>query len=163
MTPQGEKLAVEILQICSTQGRYTLAGKLINQDTIIQQFSKSEKSGVKSVIKNYLLRMKYLDKADGDAANPTYTITKRGELQLISRSSVPSITVNNSSNTAINSPYASQTINITSQSVEIQQLVSKFDEAIKIKDADAIKKIFGYIADKSVDVAIALVSGALMR
>ena len=163
MTPRCEKLAKEILYICSTQGRSTVAGKLIDQDTIIQQFSKNEKPSVKSVIKNYLLKMKYLDEADVNSANPTYTITKRGELQLITPSGTSSITISNSSNTAINSPHTTQTFNVTNQSAEIQQLVTKFDEAVKTRDADAMKKTFGYIADKSIDLAIALTTGALVR
>ena len=163
MTPAAEKLALEILQICSTQGRSTLAGKLINRDKIISQFSSSEKPGVKSVINNYLLKMKYLEKTNDSGSNPTYLITQRGELHISSHSRGASITIGNNSNAAINSPGTTQSLSINNQTLEIQRLVTEFDEAVRLKDSTAMKKVFGYIADKSVDVAIAIVTGSLLR
>ena len=67
------------------------------------------------------------------------------------------------SNIAHQSSHATQTIEITELPEELQQKVAEFDEAAKNKDSEVLKKTFGYIADKSIDVAIALATGALLR
>ena len=61
------------------------------------------------------------------------------------------------------SPHATQTINIIDQPEDIQEKLAELQRAIDAKDGSAIKKTFGYIADKSVDAAIAVATGALLR
>lgn len=67
------------------------------------------------------------------------------------------------SNVANNSLGAKQTINLSSQSQNIQNKVEELQSAVKYKDSSRIKKIFGYIADKSIDVAIAILTGGLTK
>lgn len=160
MTPRAEKLALEILQICNRGSRNTQAGKLINEDHILQEFSKSEKLAFKSVIKGYLLKMNYLRKVDD---TPTYAITARGENHVAASGRDVSYSFGSNSMIAVNSPGATQSISINDQTLEIQQLVAEFNNAVKTKDGNAMKKAFGYIADKSVDIAIAITTGALSR
>jgi hypothetical protein len=46
---------------------------------------------------------------------------------------------------------------------ETRKLLMALTEALKRNDKTNIKKAFGYIADKSVDLAIAVVTGTLIR
>lgn len=159
MTPDAEKLALEVLQICNKRSRRTGAGKLIEMDRILQEFGKPEIPGVKSVIKNYLLKMRYLQKLD----DSTLILTDRGENYALTNGGGSSLNIGSYSNVAINSPRSTLSISISDQSVEIQELIAKFDDAVKSKDANAMKSAFGYIADKSVDVAIAIATGVLTK
>lgn len=156
-----EKFASEIMQICDKKSRNTLEGKLIEEDVILQEFSRGERSGVKSVIKQDLLKNRQYLRKINDI--PTYAIAVRGENYIGTKRDGLSFNIGNNSNVAINSPGAMQNININDQPLEIQELVSEFDNAIKIKDVNKIKAVFGYIVDKSVDVAIAIAMGLLLR
>lgn len=93
-----------------------------------------------------------------------YLITPLGKAYL-ARSSANFTSYSNISNSNIahQSPNSMQSIEITELPDELQQKILEFDEAAKQKDGAALKKVFGYIADKSVDVAIALATGAIMR
>ena len=163
MSPAGDKLALEILQLVYSNGARTLAGRLMGEDDIIAQFSPREKPAIKSVIKNYLLRMNYLQKADDNSISPVYVITKRGANHITGSVGGPSISVGDGSNFSMNSPGSVQIVNIENYPEDIRQLVAELDEAVSRKDAVVMKKVFGYIADKSIDVAIAITTGALMR
>ncbi len=94
-----------------------------------------------------------------------YQITELGKSQLLQNSqSTPTVYSGiYGSNIAHNSANVTQTVSINSLTPEIQKKVKEFDIAVKQKDGAAMKKTFGYIADKAVDVAIALGTGALMR
>lgn len=67
------------------------------------------------------------------------------------------------SNIAHQSPNAIQSININDLGADIRKKILEFDEAASRKDSAGMKKAFGYIADKAVDVAIALGTGTLLR
>ena len=67
------------------------------------------------------------------------------------------------SNIAHNSNNVTQEIKINDQPKDIQEKIIDFDKAVKERDSAALKKAFTYIADKSVDVAIALGTGGLIR
>ncbi|HTE58243.1 MAG TPA: hypothetical protein VK694_05870 [Verrucomicrobiae bacterium] len=45
---------------------------------------------------------------------------------------------------------------------ETRKLVEALVEALEQKDKSEIKKVFGYIADKSVDLAVAVVAGKII-
>lgn len=62
------------------------------------------------------------------------------------------------SNLAINSPNAIQTIKVDELDNDILAKLVELQQAIDNKNTAAIKKVFTYIADKSVDVAIALLT-----
>ena len=93
-----------------------------------------------------------------------YLITPLGKAYL-ARSSANFTSYSNitNSNIAHESPHAVQSIDISELPSDIQEHVIQFDKAAEKKDSAALKKAFGYIADKSVDVAIALVTGAIIR
>lgn len=71
----------------------------------------------------------------------------------------------NISNSAIanNSSNITQTVAYNDQPEDIREAIDELDAAANRKDTSALKKAFGYIADKSVDVAIALATGGLVR
>lgn len=64
---------------------------------------------------------------------------------------------------AHNSPGARQSIDIASFDIDIQEKIEELQDAIAKKDKNRIGKIFGYIADKSVDVAIALLTKGITQ
>ena len=67
------------------------------------------------------------------------------------------------SNIAHQSPGAKQSIEASKQPQDIQEKIKELELAVLKKDSSAIKKTFEYIADKSVDVAIAIITGSLLR
>lgn len=93
-----------------------------------------------------------------------YTLTPLGKNFLLkSTANVTSFSNITNSNIANNSPGSQQTIKVSEQPQDIQEKVKELELAVLKKDAPAIKKTFGYIADKSVDIAIALLAGTLLR
>lgn len=66
------------------------------------------------------------------------------------------------SNIAHYSPHASQGINITELPDDIQKSIAELQLAIEKKNAASIKKAFSYIADKALDVAIAIITGTML-
>lgn len=70
---------------------------------------------------------------------------------------------NSNSNFAVNSPNARQSIDVDSLPDDMQEQIKVISESIKNKDANTLKKAFAYIADKSVDVAIALLTGKIVQ
>lgn len=131
---------------------------------------------VKTILKD-LERCDYLKPIDinnmqlsfaGDTTKPAttspgYKITELGK-SLIGAPPVSITSFSNITNSAIanNSPGTTQTIKISEQPEDIQLQIAELRNAIIRKDSTSMKKAFGYIADKSVDVAIALTTGTLI-
>lgn len=90
-----------------------------------------------------------------------YKITPLGKSRVGNVSATVYSNITNS-NIAHQSPNAVQSIKISEQSEDIQQMFTELQNAIAQKDSSAMKKTFGYIADKSVDVAIAILTGAVI-
>lgn len=67
------------------------------------------------------------------------------------------------SNIAIQSPNLIQAVNFSSLDDDLKTKIDELQVAINKKDKVTMKKVFGYILDKSVDVAIAVLSGRLLR
>jgi len=115
-----------------------------------------------------LIRCEYLDEINESLSNGSnwsgYRLTPLGR-SLLARSSSNSInySVGGNANIAHNSPGATQSINIHELDDDLKQKISELEEAIKNKNSSAIKKAFDYIADKSVDVAIALITQGVVR
>ncbi len=66
----------------------------------------------------------------------------------------------------VNSPNSNTTIQLANTSgldEETRQLLIQLKDALNKKDKEVIKKIFGYIADKGVDVALQLSLGHFFR
>jgi hypothetical protein len=106
------------------------------------------------------------EQVHGNALEYTaYQITELGKSHM-QQNNHPASTVYNGvygSNIAHNSSNVTQTISISTVAPDIQEKVKEFDAAVKQKDSSAMKQAFGYIADKAVDVAIALATGTLLR
>lgn len=94
---------------------------------------------------------------------PGYQITSLGNNRITGTSSGTTYSNISNSNIAHQSQNTNQTINITALPQDIQEKIQELELAVAKRDSSAIKKAFGYIADKSVDVAIAIATGALLR
>lgn len=96
-------------------------------------------------------------------SDPGYAITYSGKARLqreLGNQSTVYSNINNA-NIAHQSTNVRQSIKISEQPSDIQEKIAELQNAIAKKDSSAIKKAFGYIADKSVDVAIAIMAGAI--
>lgn len=115
-----------------------------------------------------LIRCEYLEEINENLSNGSnwsgYRLTPLGR-SLLARSSGSSInySVNGNANIAHNSPGSTQSIDINKLDDDLKQKISDLQDSISRKDSSAIKKTFGYIADKSVDVAIALITQGLLK
>ncbi len=159
MTPRAYELATTILQMCESSPYKTLDHGL-QLEHIVEEIGSENKYDIESVINNFLIPLTYIKKISGA---PGYMMTPLGRNYLQKQGAHPTINVGSNVNFAYHSPGAMQTININELAIELQEKVHEFDQAVKIKDASTLKQAFTYIADKSVDVAIALATGALMR
>lgn len=98
-------------------------------------------------------------------SNVGYKITQLGkDASTSTHNNITNNTYSNISNSAIahNSPHAVQSIKIGELPEDMQQKYQELQDAIVRKDKSAMKKTFGYIADKSIDVAIAIITGNLI-
>lgn len=94
-------------------------------------------------------------------------ITMTGELYVTeSEPTMASVSYSNisGSNIAHESSDVTQTnaVTMSEQPVDIQQKHRESQEAAKNKDGSAMKKAFGYIADKAIDVAAAIAANAVI-
>lgn len=156
-------------------------GKRTSKEKIIKSFiSGPYNSGAVSQVITALERRGYIKLSDKKYHKPgiyfldsthneddweyVYLITPLGKAYL-ARSSANFTSYSNISNSNIahQSSNIVQSIEITDLPDDLQQKILEFDDAAKQQDGDALKKAFGYIADKSVDVAIALATGAIAR
>ena len=94
---------------------------------------------------------------------PGYEITSLGSNRIANNHSSTTYSNISNSNIAHQSSQVQQTINITELPVDIQEKVKELELAMLKRDSSGMKKAFGYIADKSVDVAIAVITGALIK
>ena len=111
-----------------------------------------------------LLALKYIKgcgSPDPDGTHGAYSITPIGKQFLEELSYKPSFGTITNSNVAINSREIIQTLKIGDP--EIKHKIKELETAIKEKNPSKIKKAFGYIADKAVDVAIALLVNGMMK
>jgi hypothetical protein len=161
MTPRAIELATTILQMCSERPLKTLdKGQHIYLQDIIAELGEKNKHDISSVIKGFLLPMSYIRVIDD---SPAYSITQLGKTYLNSQHGSSSFTIGDNVNFAYNSPGAQQSISINDLDEDIRVKINELDEAIQKNDKATFKKTLAYIADKSVDVAIALVTGSLVR
>lgn len=112
-----------------------------------------------------VINQKFKEKTGHDLSYTAYQLTELGRSYL-HNSNAPATTVYSGiygSNIAHNAPSVVQTVSINSLAPDIKEKIEEFDEAVKKKDGSSMKHAFGYIADKAVDVAIALGTGALLR
>lgn len=92
-----------------------------------------------------------------------YKLTPLGEDALAGSAQITNISHNQNSTIAHQSPNVIQTIDISGYDEDLQGKINELKEAIANKNKPNIKKIFAYIADKSVDVAIALLTQGIIK
>lgn len=139
-------------------------------DDILQEFDDNS-SIVDSVIDNLLqegLIREVSEKFEKLNKRPlgykAYQLTEMGKaIMQPTATNNTIISNNNGSNIALNSPNTNQNISLSSIDPSLVQKINEFEEAIRNKDSSTMKKVFAYIADKSVDIAIALVTGSIAR
>lgn len=109
-------------------------------------------------------RVQLLEEMTGESVSSKgYKITQLGKAKVGNSHSPVAVYSNiSNSNIAHQSPHATQSIRISEQPEDIQKKFAELQDAIAKKDSSAMKKAFGYIADKSVDVAIAIMTGAIL-
>ncbi|MEX1064326.1 MAG: hypothetical protein WED06_03345 [Candidatus Paceibacterota bacterium] len=92
-----------------------------------------------------------------------YQITPLGEEALNKTAQVTNISGNSYSTIASNSPQTIQSINISQYSDDLKTKVKELKDAIEKRDHVTIKKIFGYILDKSVDLGVQILANGIGR
>lgn len=93
--------------------------------------------------------------------------TRLGKNYIKDKSLLPQVNMNFSnvenSNIALFSQNMYQNIKVSEQTEDIKNKIYELENAIKKKDSSKIKEVFGYIADKAVDVAIAILVGKIIK
>lgn len=171
MSIQNDERTITILRMVAEGNLGTnRTGLFAKLDTIIEEFG--DKHTVKQIIQ-YLLDKGYVkiinekfEKIHGNQLDyKAYQITEQGKTHL-SKSQTPSQPINYhqnnfgniyGSNISIDSQYVSQIID--NQDDETKQLLKELLEATEKKDKPAILKALGYIADKSLDLLVAIIAG----
>jgi len=150
-----QQISTAILTLCLNNKR--LSG--VHRDNLIGNFSNKREA--KEVLDRYLVKMDYVRPSDD---NQFYKITALGRAYL-SQSSTGSVSYSHISNSNIahQSPNSSQPITLNELPDDIQKMIADFDDATHKNDGKEMMKALGYIADKSVDVAISLITGTLIR
>jgi hypothetical protein len=139
-------------------GRYT------GIDLIYRNFGVELKEEVSdSLVK--LEKIHYIADRIQNPKHKSLALTPLGLSALESQQNIEINTFSNISNSAIanKSSHVTQTVSLEDLPPDITRQIEEFENAIKTKDSSKMKAAFGYIADKSVDAAIALVTGALTR
>lgn len=139
-------------------------GKYITLDVLENEFGEKRMLEVSKAISS-LTKKDFIEEIDGE--EDVYRLTPNGKLHLPKHSN-DSLTINylshnTNSNIANHSQNVQQSIKVSEQKQGIQVKISEFETAAKQGNGAAMKKAFGYIADKAVDVAIAIALGQLIK
>jgi DNA-binding PadR family transcriptional regulator len=148
------------------------SGTFAKLDDIIEEFG--DKHTVKSII-DYLEASNYIRKINDKFEKlhnnkldyKAYQVTEHGRTRLAKNQGIAqpiNYHQNNfgdvyGSNISIDSQYVSQIIE--KQDDETKELLKELLEATEKKDKPAILKVLGYIADKSLDLLIAIIAGGV--
>lgn len=160
-----------VLRMVSEPNRGTdQIGQFLAKSDLEDEFGKDSPRLAQSIQnlskRGYIKDIKAVLAATGNASigYEAYQLTALGS-NYLAKSSSQNTSFNNitNSNIASNSSDIHQSISIREQPEDIQEKYQELQNAIANRDPSAIKRAFGYIADKSVDVAIAIVTGALLR
>jgi len=135
-------------------------GKFMPIQLLEHHFGKNRMPKVNDAIKE-LMGLDFIELVEGQ--NDVWKMTPYG-LAYVSKSREATVFSNiSNSNIAHQSSNVTQAVKISDLKTDIQEKILEFDSAAERKDADGMKKAFAYIADKAIDVAIALGTGALLR
>lgn len=138
-----------------------ITGKFITLDILELQFGEKRMQLVHKAI-DRLIEKDFIENLEDE--EDVYRLTPYGKLQRSEKKfSVNNFANISNSNISNNSQNVSQVLRISEQPKEIREKIEELESAIESKDSSAIKKTFGYIADKSIDVAIAILAGNLLK
>lgn len=139
------------------------------QEIIVDSLKYLEK------VRNYIKRseQKYLkpgayaiDAINDDDFEYHCEITQLGKAFLArstDKASFTSFSNISNSNISNQSNHTSQSISMESLSPDLKQKIADLSKAMEKKDTKSMKQAFGYIVDKSVDVAIALMTNSIVK
>ncbi len=153
--------AVTILRAIANSKRSTDAtGKFMPKELLEHQFGSKRIPKVREALAE-LIDRDFVEEIEGYKG--VYHLTPFGDDYLISlaTTNVTSYSHITNSNIAHESPNAHQTIDINKLPQDIQESLRDLKAAASKGNSSAMKKIFAYIADKAVDVAIAIALGRL--
>lgn len=137
-------------------------GKFITRDVLEYQFTEKRMPMVEEALKE-LLEINYIEGLEED--EDVFRLTPYGANYLSQRGREASVSYSNinNANIAHQSEGARQSISIGDLPNDIKKKISELNDAVSRRDSRGIKRAFGYIADKAVDVAIAIATGRLTR
>lgn len=136
------------------------SGKFLTTDMLEYQFGEKRMDKAKAATKS-LIEKDLIERFDDD--EDVFRLTPYGQMEVSNNNfSVNNFSNISNSNIANHSQNVEQSINISEQPQDIQDKVREFEQAAHNKDSSGMKKAFGYIADKAVDVAIAIAMRNLM-
>lgn len=134
-------------------------GKFVTFDYLEHHFGKKRMPEVNKSLSK-LSQMDLIEKVDDESG--VFKLTPFGKMHSQSQSEVNVFSNISHSNIANKSSSINQSLIISDQPEDIQQKIKELEIAVEKRDALGMKKAFGYIADKAIDVAIAIATGALM-
>jgi hypothetical protein len=136
-------------------------GKIISLAELEIQFGEGEKANIESAARS-LIDKNLVRTLDGN--NELFCLTPYGKTYQVNTGlSVNNFMNVNNSNIVAGSKDVTQMLNTSDQPADIRSKIEELKKAIEDQDRVTIKKAFGYIADKSIDVAIALLMGKIIR
>lgn len=136
-----------------------ITGKYIDDDLLEIKFGEQRMPQVRLSI-DKLMKYDLIELAEDE--DDIYRLTPYGEQEARNiQNYVNNIGNITNSNIAINSSNIIQKLDITDK--DMKRMIKDLEKAVNDKNASKIKKAFGYIADKSVDIAIGLLINGLMK
>jgi len=153
--------AVVVLRSIANSKRSTDAtGKFMPVELLEHQFGDKRMPKVREALAE-LVNRDFVEEIEGYKG--VYRLTPFGDEYLLSlaTANVTSYSNISNSNIAHESAGSHLTINIGELPQDIQESLRNLQAAASRSDTSAMKKIFAYIADKAVDVAIAIILGRL--
>jgi len=149
-----------LLSISKSKIGTDITGKFITIEILEHQFGERRMQKVKDALQ-WLLDQDFIEEVEDNEG--VYRLTPFGGSQVSALHISNSVTYANISNSNIahQSENVNQTIDISELPEDIQQSLEELRVAVGRRDASGMKKAFAYIADKAVDVAIAIALGHL--
>lgn len=149
-----------LLSISKSKIGTDATGRFMPIEMLEHQFGEKRMHKVRTALQ-WLLEQDFIEEVEDN--DGVYRLTPFGDSQLSTLRVSNNTTYSNISNSNIahQSDNANQTININELPEDVQKSLEELRVAASKHDASGMKKAFAYIADKAVDVAIAILLGHL--
>jgi hypothetical protein len=149
-----------LLSISKSKLGTDVTGKFITIEILEHQFGEKRMQKVNEALQ-WLLDQDFIEEVEDNQG--VYRLTPFGDSKVSALHVSNNTTYSNISNSNIahQSDNADQTININELTEDVQKSLEELRIAVSKHDASGMKKAFAYIADKAVDVAIAITLGHL--